>query len=663
MLNRHFFLTFFLAPHFFLSSLFLSSSANAQGQDLWEKSLEELLNVKVVSGTRKEDVSFKLPMVITVLSRQELQRWGGDNLADGLRVAAGVQIRKAPGDFPQHKAVIRGNTSDFMNIRTLFLIDGVPVQNPNAGFDPGWIPLSMVERVEIVRGPVSGIYGANAFGGLVNVITRSGRNSEGSLGEGSLGVRSFRDVSTQQEVVGQEAALDLKGSNDQWDYFATTQYSGAKNIPQSFTGFQARDVFGKLEHRASEKMTYSLRSLVSSDQNYLALSNSDSPMQNDFLHLAGSAHYRFDNKSELDVTAYLNEFKHFAKYNDALENYENRGQAYGGHIQWATSPEESHILTSGFEFSEFSGYLQTKSYDYSNFPPAVVVAGWDKDKHSAYGVYSQYEYTGWNQYMPLISLRYDKESAFGGAVSPRLGCSYLVSNQATLYLSVGRGFRAPIFNETRINGYGKVGNPSLNPEYTSTYEVGLKTVHESLQNNLSIFNQYITKQISLVSQDPLDPNSLKTYQNSGTGMISGVELDGSYKFSPAFRLSYNGSVLRSDDGTGKRIERVIEQKMVLILSWLQSDWKTDFVTIHEGNHFFFNTNNAIPNDSEGRVFLPAVTTMNLQTAYNWSPKTSLTFFMNNLTDQKYKESFSSYVIEEGFWLPGRGFGLRLNSQF
>jgi outer membrane cobalamin receptor len=638
------------------------SFAQANDQELWDRSLEDLLNMKVVSGTRKEDLSLRIPMIVTVMTSQELKRWGADNLADGLRTAAGLQIRKAPGDFPQYKTAVRGNTADFMNVRTLFLIDGIPVQNPNAGFDPGWIPLSIVKRVEIVKGPASGIYGANAFGGLVNVITRSGQD-EDSLAEASIGVKTHKDAADGREVLGHNATLNLGNKNRTWQYFASVQHDQEQNTEKTSAGLQEQDVFGKLRYQATDNLSYSVRSLLSLDRNQLALSNVDSQMKNSFLHVAATVNYRLAENSDFELTGYLNNFTDFLKYNDALDNYENQGKVYGVHSQFSLPLKENHMLTSGLDFSEVSGFLQTNSFDYATFPPSVAAAGWSNQKHATYGLYSQYEYSGWSHFSPLLGVRYDKDTAFGGAWSPRAGLSYLITDQITLYSSVGRGFRAPIFNETNIQGYGKAGNPSLNPEYTTTYEVGIKSVYESAQNTASIFKQDITEQINLVPADAASPNGLKTFQNSGTASIVGFEVDGSYKSSSALRLFYNASLLKSDDGSGKRVERLIEKKIVLGVSWLVSDWKTDLVAVHEGNQFFYNTNASIPSDAEGRVFLPEVTTMNLQGAHDFGGDKVLTLFFNNITDQRYKEAFSSFVNADGFWLPGRTLGLRFNAKY
>jgi outer membrane cobalamin receptor len=642
-------------------SFLLPSLASGQEKDLWNIPIEDLLRVKVVSATRKEDSSLPLPMVVTRISSEELGRWGAENLADGLRQAAGMQIRKSGGDFPLYQATVRGNFADFLNTRTLFLIDGIPVRNPNGGFDPSWIPISIIDRVEIVKGPASGLYGANAFGGVVNIITKSGKNFQGtSVG---LSYRLQNDHIENKEIPGRSGAVSLGVVNDSWDYFATAQVTGTNNTGTTYIGQQSTDVFAKAKHQISDRASLSLQSLVSLDNYQLALTNADLPMKNDFVNVMASYDSKVGADSDLNLTAHFNNFRHFANYTDSLTKYENKGQVYGLHSQLTTPLEGQHIVTTGLDYSALSGSLETYANDYSTFPPTVKSAGWDNDRQNEYGIYTQYEYLGWHQFRPLLGVRYDHNSVFGGALSPRFGISYLLDSQTTLYASIGSGFRAPTFNETRIQGFGKLGNPDLVPELATTYEIGIKSIQEKIQNTVSLFKQDVTRKIQLNYVDPNNTSGLQTYRNTGTAEILGLEIDGAYKPLSRLRLFYNAIFLRSDDGQGKRIERLIERKMVLGASWAISMWSFELIATNESDQFFYNTNPAIQSDSEGRVFLPSLTTANFQTSYTFGEQKTLTLFINNITDQKYKESFSPFIEQNAAWMPGRTLGLTFNSKF
>lgn len=640
--------------------IFLGTAANAQQKALTDMSLEELLDVQVYSANRRGSSAQEASSMITVLTGDELARWGAENLADGLRQVSAVMIRRAPGDFPQYNAAIRGNTSDFMNMRTLFVIDGVPVRNPNAGFDPSWIPISIIKRVEIMRGPASSLWGANAFGGLVHVVTKSGSDFKDRFVDAGLGYRSHRDPVSNEQVGGGTGQLSAGADAGRVDYIASTQYNLDADSRSNYSGHKYQDVFGKVSYHVSDDMTLSLRSLLSFDRHQVAVSNAADPIKDDFKHVAGSLVWKIDAASDLTATAYYSGFEHVLPYTDALENYDNSGDGYGLNLQYSTSRSESHTVTGGLDIIAESGGLSTKEFDYSVFPAVAKRAGWDRKAQSTWALYGQYEYLGWQSYRPVIGFRYDQNSLYGGALSPRLGLSYLIHDGLNAYASVGRGFRAPVFNETQISGFGKIGKENLRPEITTTYEIGLKSIRPSGQEAIAIFLQDISEKIEL---ENVGASTLKTYNNSGKAAIYGVDLGGTQNLGNGWRTVYSTTLLKSDDGRGERIEKLIEMKFVLSLGWSQDTWSADLIGTHESNQFYYNANATIPADSLNRIFVPPTTQFDLQVAKKFSSAMTGTLFVKNIADEKYKEEFSSFINQDGMYLPGRAIGVNLNASF
>jgi outer membrane receptor protein involved in Fe transport len=373
-----------------------------------------------------------------------------------------------------------------------------------------------------------------------------------------------------------------------------------------------------------------------------------------------SADVKMDEQSKLTLTGHFSQFNHFLNYTDNLVKYDNQGRVYGLSSLYSTHWGRDHSLLVGAEFAEEKGSLETMENDYATFPPTLKKAGWSAKTQNTYGVYSQYEYAGWSQYLPMAGIRYDTNSEYGSAVSPRVALSYLSSENTTFYASIGSGFRAPVFNETEIQGFGKLGNSKLKPESTITYEVGVKSVHLAAQNTISLFKEDISQKISL---EPIPASNLSTYANAGGASIVGVEIDGAYKPISNFRIFYNTTLLHTETGAHQRMDRAAEQKYVLGSDWILNKWSLDLAITHESEIFFYNSNASIPSDSQGRVFLPSITTADFQVKRQFSAKTSGTFYISNLTDQTYKEVFSPFVNQDGLYRPGRSFGVRLNSQF
>lgn len=260
-------------------------------------------------------------------------------------------------------------------------------------------------------------------------------------------------------------------------------------------------------------------------------------------------------------------------------------------------------------------------------------------------------------------MRYDHNSIFGGALSPRVGVSYLKNKNINIFGSIGRGFRALTFNETHIDGYGKIGNKDLNPEITTTYEVGVKSVYQQIQNTFSIFKQDISDKIELEKVTPGDPNSLETYRNGGNATIYGAELDGVYKLSSHLKAFYNGTVLGSDDGSGREIEKLIQFKLVLGLEYVKEEWSASLMGIHESEQFYYNPDSSVPDDSQDRVFVDALTLGNFQIERKMGSSLSMGLFVNNIGDHKYKEKYAPWTVQDGLYLMGRTIGVKLKANF
>ncbi len=156
--------------------------------ELEELALEDLLNLTVVTSTKKEERTGESPAVVMVLSREELRRAGHQSVAEALAQVPGLVVST---DHVFHNVGVRGITGGIRggNRHIKFMINGQPMAYRSDAqhlLGPEFIPMSAIERIEIIRGPASSLYGVNAFLGVVNIITRTG-DSVGHRGEAQLG--------------------------------------------------------------------------------------------------------------------------------------------------------------------------------------------------------------------------------------------------------------------------------------------------------------------------------------------------------------------------------------------------------------------------------------------------------------------------------------------
>ena len=182
-----------------MSLALLNAPAFAQDltpEQVAELALEDLMQLVVVASRREESVQ-DAPGIVTVLTKEEIQRFGARTLYDLLNQMPGVYAIGTYG-IPQNLISIRGDNFAHWNARVLLLINGRPfretvVGGSDATFLLGF-PVDVIERVELVRGPGSVLYGTNAYNGIINVITRKGDENSGykvSFGGGSFGGRSL----------------------------------------------------------------------------------------------------------------------------------------------------------------------------------------------------------------------------------------------------------------------------------------------------------------------------------------------------------------------------------------------------------------------------------------------------------------------------------------
>lgn len=217
--------------YLFIVMLALSLKVNGQDadQDLYDLSLEDLMNIEIVSASKKAESSFKSPLSSTVLTRDEIMASGATSIEEALRLVPGMLIREETnGNYDVH---IRGNDNlppgNFSfyseNSMSLIMIDGRPVYNYiNGGTLWETLPVSLVdvERIEVVRGPSSALYGPNAVTGAINIITRKPEDKSISV-NGSAQVGNLRssivDLSAGTSLMENKLKLRLSGNMDMRD--------------------------------------------------------------------------------------------------------------------------------------------------------------------------------------------------------------------------------------------------------------------------------------------------------------------------------------------------------------------------------------------------------------------------------------------------------------
>jgi vitamin B12 transporter len=444
----------------------------------------------VVTATRVPDKVENIPAGVTVVDRKTIEERGYTTLVDALSAVPGVRVAQSGGPGSQASVFIRGTNSNHV----LVLIDGVPVNDPadpGGAFNFGVDTLADVEQIEIVRGPMSSVYGSEALGGVINIITKHGKGAP--HGHVTLGGAAPRQGIAQGDVAG---GFGL------WDYSATVQglsERGFDQTPQREIPVYTGEVDGDRSKLAQVEL-----GLTPVEDTRISL-----------LLRARDAKYGYDEVSSVavdagnatgydaslfgklgvvsklfdgvwDTSAFISRLQDDRRYTltyTPLDPDDDTGDSrYHGRRtdgQWNNTvhvPDvlafTSSALTFGYEHA--SDQVNVKIDTDSVFGPYASTVKAHDDTESGY---AGLQTTLLKRLALTAQVREDSTTIAGDAFTWRLGGVLDVQELLShLKASYGTGFRAPaLYDRYGIDSYGYVGNPNLRPEYSRSYEVGVTT--------------------------------------------------------------------------------------------------------------------------------------------------------------------------------------------
>jgi outer membrane receptor for ferrienterochelin and colicins len=517
----------------------------------------------VYTASKYEQKVSKAPASISIVTADEIKKWGYRNFGDIMASLKGF-YSTSDRNYGYVGARGFGLPSDY-NSRLLLLVDGHRYNdNIFESFytDEGFpVDVDMIERVEVVRGPSSSLYGTNAFFGVINVITKRGRDQEGVNIKSSYGTFNATKTSLssgKRFANGIEAFLsgsfyDSDGNN----HFFSKEFvnpSAKKEEPAS-DGFydnnddeQAKKMLGKISYA-----DFTFEGLVVSRQKYLPTSPFDSAFNAPNSNTVDQAYFyelkydhTFENQLNVQSRVSYNYYDYTGIYQafafDKLKNKANilnlfdevdkvRGQSWRGNLEATKMVWDNHKITFGGEFQHDFEQLQTNLSKSEGFRA--------RDKNSyRWALYGQDEFIISENWTFNAGLRYDFFSTFGDTINPRLGLIYTPWKSTTFKLLYGTAFRAPTQFEINSLLAGLTPNDDLKPEELETTEFIIE--HYFNEHLRGEFNVFHTKVDNIIAQVP-DSNNLAQNQNVDNVNSNGIELQLEDGWSNGFqaRISYS----------------------------------------------------------------------------------------------------------------------------
>jgi outer membrane receptor protein involved in Fe transport len=527
--------------------------AAAEATDFTELSLEQLMTMEVTTASKFPQTLREAPSAVAVISAEDIRAYGHRTLADVLRSIPGLYV----SDDRNYSYVgARGfsRPGDY-NTRLLLLVDG---NRLNDGiYDSAMVgtefilDVDLIERVEFAPGPGSAIYGSNAFFGVINVITRKGKNMNGtelaasaaSYQTGSVRVSHGQRTASGLDVLLSASAL---GSNGQNLYFPeydspASNYGIAENLDSDHN----KQFFGKIAYRDwSFETGYASRTKDIPTASYSQVFNQPGARTTDKQFFT-NLRYETTLTPTLDLQANAS-YGRYTYDGQYMYGTTNRDHSLGD--WWSTELRLLSRSFSGHKLLVGGEYRHDMHRDQENFDVSpYFVYLHDNRAKRAYALYVQDEWAVTGSTLVNLGVRHDGSDTDESSTNPRFALIQKIGASTTGKLLYGSAFRSPNVYEkyyvTDVGAYKQ--NPDLTSEKINTFELVLEHyLNQDFRVSGSLFTYHIHNLISLTT-DPAD--GLFVFRNLGDVATRGAELRAERVWAGGTRLRASYSRQEAED--------------------------------------------------------------------------------------------------------------------
>lgn len=614
------------------------------------------LDTVVVTAAGFEQNIADAPATISVIPREVLEKGAYRDLTDALRDVPGVII--TPADNNTSDISLRGMSANY----TLILVDGKRMStretqtNGSTGTDQSWVPpLQAIERIEVVRGPMSSLYGSDAIGGVINIITRKVPDAWG--GSARL------DATLQQH--------SRSGNSYQGNFYL------AGPLKQEVLGVS---LYGIYSYRGEDDIEYGYRRY---GNRALAAKVSLTPTRNhDIVFEAGASRQKYMStvgKTEpLDGTSAESTYKRqhyslshtgrwgFAMSDSYVQREETRNIARDMTItntvansSWTMPLFERHILTLGAFFNREALKDSTTNR----------ISDRSTADRSRYALFAEDEWQLTDSFALTGGIRMDHDDNSGTHWSPRLYGVWHLTDAWTLKGGVSTGFRAPSLRQTlpdwgaTSRGGNMYGNPDLKPEKSLSKEIGLVyNGSNGVNGSITVFDNEFTDKITRVACPECGPpNSFgrlpTTYVNVDDAVTRGLELAFSAPLARTLSLTssytYTYSKQKSGDYAGHPLNQLPKHLFNVGLNWKPIAKAEAWLKVtYRGKE-----SDPTQGPSASSMVAPSSTFLDVGASYNVTRSTRLYAGVYNVFDKDVFYEDFGYVAD------GRRYWVGINTSF
>ncbi|MEZ8291645.1 TonB-dependent receptor domain-containing protein [Vibrio sp. 10N.237.312.B06] len=583
----------------------LSPISNLHAQ---EASTDETM---VVTANRFEQSVGSTLAPTVVITKEEIQSIQAKSLEDVLRRLPGVQIASNGGYGQTSSVYIRGTESD----HALIMVNGVRMSSATTGSTAiGSLPLNGVERIEYVRGPRTAVYGSDAIGGVINIITSyRGDETEVWVEGGSNNHQKFAASTANQ--IGDKGWIKIAANREKTDGFSAANENNSFYKPAvdgDDDGYSHTDLMLEFGFRPTEELSFKINS------NYT---------KGDIEYDSGEKDQKLFSGSI--VTAYKTD----ALSSELILATSQDQSAYAGSSGNFETNRVSVAWQNGYQFN--SDFLLLGGLDWVNDDVSESTTKYAETSRSNLGAYTSGLYSK-DKVQAELSLRYDDNEQYGGYTTWQVATGYKLTPLLRLSGMAGTAFKAPTFNDLYYpaTSWGDSANPNLNPEESQNLEIALDFTPESFNVRVAAYQNNIKDLIAKSSTS-------QKYENIDKAMIKGIELVGEFSTGDFYHSASVDYLDAKNDETGKELARRSKHSAKWNIAYIYQDWNFDLSYLYRGKSY---------DDSANKIQLDAYSLVDFATHYYVTDNFIVRGKVVNLFDEDYETAYGYNTQERSYYV-------------
>ncbi len=629
-----------------LAVAFLFSPLFSQENSEKKKQIPPLQHQIVVTATRIETPTQEIASSVTVISREELERMKKTTVLEALEEILGLTIIQNGSAGGAASTFIRGANSE----HTLFLMDGVELNDPISparAFDLAHFMLDSIERIEILRGPQSTLYGSDALSGVVNIITKKGQG-EPKLSLSSAGGSYGTFINT----------AGLNGSTDKLhysfgvNYFQSSGFSSASSEYQGNEekdGYQNLSLSGRFGYRFNNnfELDFILRTVKARiDVDNFGGDYGDDPnneQKNNAFFLKGEFRTllmgnRWEQKLGLSLVDYDRTHENPTDSTHPIDSEEGFFKSTLFKVDWQNNffLHETNTLTVGIDHQQERG--ESEYYSDGIWGPYSSI--FPQQRAHITGFYIQDQIDLGSRFFSTAGIRLDNHTQFGTSITFRLAPAYLIKGtQTKLKATLGTAFKSPSLYQLYAPAtfMGPIGNESLKPEKSTGWDIGVEQYF--LEGQILLSATYFKNDYTNLIQF----DSLQGYTNLGDAESKGIELFTQFhsRSGLILNVSYTRAEARDLDADNPLLRRPKDKFSASILYPFlrKGNIRLSLIHIGEREDLDFSTWPADP------ITLDDYTLLNSVISYDINRQIQVSLRMDNILNEKYE-------LIKGYGVPG-----------